>query len=163
IYDISKAYYGALLAKEAINLANQAYKDAEKHYQTAKSMVKNGLAIPADELRAKVYLSDMAAKIKEAENNYLVAKRGLLLAMGIENEDPKNIDVVGHLQCESIEKPVEEYQNYALSHRSDLLAVKEKIKMAENFVDFNKSDLLPTVGAFASCNSNFVLQLFTSG
>lgn len=154
IYDISKAYYGALLAKEAINLANQAYKDAEKHYKTAQSMVKNGLAIPADELRAKVYLSDMAAKIKEAENNYLVAKRGLLLAMGFENEDPQNIDVIGHLQCEIIEKPVEEYQNYALSQRSDLLSIKEKIKMAEKFVDFNKSDLLPTVGAFASYELN---------
>ncbi|MGB9766020.1 MAG: TolC family protein [Sulfurihydrogenibium sp.] len=150
IYDISKAYYGALLAKEAIELAKQAYKDAEKHYQTAQSMVKNGLAIPADELRAKVYLSDMAAKIKEAENNYLVAKRGLLLAMGLENEDPQNIDVVGHLVCESIDKPVEDFQNYALSHRSDLLAVKEKIKMAEKFVEFNKADLMPTVGAFAS-------------
>ncbi len=154
IYDISKAYYGALLAKEAIYLANQAYKDAEKHYHTAQSMVKNGLAIPADELRAKVYLSDMASKIKEAENNYLVAKRGLLLAMGIENEDPKNIDVVGHLQCESVEKSPEEFQNYALSHRSDLLAVREKIKMAEKFVEFNKADLLPTVGAFASYELN---------
>jgi hypothetical protein len=29
-----------LLAKEAIDLANQAYKDAEKHYNTAVSMVK---------------------------------------------------------------------------------------------------------------------------
>lgn len=154
IYDISKAYYGALLAKEAIKLANQAYKDAEKHYQTAQSMVKNGLAIPADELRAKVYMSEMSAKIKEAENNYLVAKRGLLLAMGLDKVDPTEIDVVGNLVCENVEKPVGEYQDYALSHRSDLLAVREKIKMAQKYVDFNKSDLLPTVGAFASYELN---------
>ncbi|WP_028950172.1 TolC family protein [Sulfurihydrogenibium subterraneum] len=154
IYDISKAYYGALLAKEAIKLANQAYKDAEKHYQTAQSMVKNGLAIPADELRAKVYMSEMSAKIKEAENNYLVAKRGLLLAMGLDKADPSEIDVVGNLVCENIEKPVEEYQNYALSNRSDLLSVREKIKMAQKYVDFNKADLLPTIGAFASYELN---------
>lgn len=154
IYDISKAYYGALLAKEAINLANQAYKDAEKHYATAKSMVKNGLAIPADELRAKVYLSDMAAKIKEAENNYMIAKRGLLLAMGLDKTDPSEIDVVGHLVCEEIKEPLESYQDYAMSHRSDLIAVREKVKIAEKMIDFNKADMYPTVGAFASYELN---------
>ncbi|WP_299238393.1 TolC family protein [Sulfurihydrogenibium sp.] len=154
IYDISKAYYGALLAKEAIDLANQAYKDAEKHYNTAVSMVKNGFAIPADELRAKVYLSDMKSKIKEAENNYLVAKRALLLAMGLDKVDPSEIDVVGHLQCETINGSVEDYQNYALSHRSDLIAVREKVKIAEKMIEFNKADMLPTIGAFASYELN---------
>jgi len=154
IYDISKAYYGALLAKEAIDLANQAYKDAEKHYNTAASMVKNGLAIPADELRAKVYLSGMKSKIKEAENNYLVAKRGLLLAMGLDKVDPSEIDVVGYLQCEAINDSVQNYQNYALSHRSDLIAIREKVKIAEKMIEFNKADMLPTIGAFASYELN---------
>jgi outer membrane protein len=129
IYDISKAYYGALLAKEAIDLANQAYKDAEKHYNTAVSMVKNGLAIPADELRAKVYLSDMKSKIKEAENNYLVAKRGLLLAMGLDKVDSSEIDVVGHLQCEAINGSVEiiKIMHYLIGQT--LLLSEKKLKL----------------------------------
>lgn len=154
IYDISKAYFGALLAKEAIKLANQAYVDVEKHYNTAKSMVKNGLAIPADELRAKVYLEDIKSKIREAENNYKVAKRGLLLAMGDDKTDPNDIDVVGELYCESIDKGVEEYQNIALSNRSDFLAVKDKVMIAKKMIDLQKSDMLPTVGAFASYELN---------
>lgn len=154
IYDISKAYFGALLAKEAIKLANQAYLDVEKHYSTAKSMVANGLAIPADELRAKVYLEDVKSKIREAENNYKVAKRGLLLAMGDDKTDPNDIDVVGELYCETVDKNIEDYQNFALSNRADFLAVKDKVMIAKKMVDMQKSDLLPTVGAFASYELN---------
>ncbi|MCX7760032.1 MAG: TolC family protein [Hydrogenothermaceae bacterium] len=154
IYDISKAYYGALLAKEAINLANQAYKDVEKHYNTAKSMVANGLAIPADELRAKVYLEDVKSKIREAENNYKIAKKGLLLAMGDDKTDPNSIDVIGELKCDAINQSPEEFQNYALSNRADLLAVRDKVMIAKKMIDLNKSDMLPTVGAFASYEMN---------
>jgi len=154
IYDISKAYYGALLAKEAIKLANQAYKDAEKHYNTAKVMVENGLAINADLLRAKVYLSDMKSKIKEAENNYLIAKKGLLTAMGEENQNPADIEIVGDLYCEDLKTDLESYEQEALSKRLDLIAVKEKVNIAKNMVDFSKSDFLPTIGAFASYEMN---------
>lgn len=154
VYDISKAYYGALLAKEAIKLANQAYKDVEKHYNTAKSMVANGLAIPADELRAKVYLEDIKSKIKEAENNYKVAKRGLLLAMGDDKTDPNDIEIVGQLHCDTVDKDVDEYQRYALSNRADFLAIKDKVMIAKRMIDLQKSDMLPTVGAFASYELN---------
>ncbi|MEZ0323852.1 MAG: TolC family protein [Hydrogenothermaceae bacterium] len=154
VYDISKAYYGALLAKKAIELANQAYKDVEKHYNTAKSMVANGLAIPADELRAKVYLEDVKTKIKEAENNYKIAKRGLLLAMGDEKTDPSDIDVVGELKCDTVNQSLEEFQNYAISNRYDLLALRDKVMIAKKMIDLNKADMLPTVGAFASYEMN---------
>lgn len=154
IYDISKAYYGALLAKEAIKLANQAYIDVEKHYNTAKSMVANGLAIVADELRAKVYLEDVKSKIREAENNYIVAKRGLLLAMGDDKSSPQDIEVVGELKCDVIKNNPEYFQDYAISNRADFLAVKDKVMIAKKMVELNKSDMLPTVGAFASYELN---------
>lgn len=154
IYDISKAYFGALLAKEAIKLAKQAYTDVEKHYNTAKSMVANGLAISADELRAKVYLEDVKSKIREAENNYKVAKRGLLLAMGDDKTSPDEIDVVGELYCEVADKTIEDYQSFALSNRADFLAVKDKVMIAKKMIDLQKSDMLPTIGAFASYELN---------
>lgn len=154
VYDISRAYFGALLAKEAIKLANQAYRDVEKHYNTAKSMVSNGLAIPADELRAKVYLEDVKSKIKEAENNYNTAKRGLLLAMGDDKTDPSTIDVIGELKCEDVSSNEEEFERLALSNRQDLLAVKDKVKIAQKMIDLNRSDMLPTIGAFASYEFN---------
>lgn len=149
IYDISKAYYGALLTKEAIRLANQAYLDVEKHYNTAKSMVANGLAIPADELRAKVYLEEVKSKIREAENNYIVAKRGLLLAIGDDKTDPTDIEIVGELKCELVKDRPEQFQEYALSNRADFLAVKDKVLIAKKMIDLNRSDMLPTIGAFA--------------
>ncbi|WP_457621746.1 TolC family protein [Persephonella sp.] len=154
IYDVSKAYYGALLAKRAIKLAEQAYKSVEKHYKTAKSMYDNGLAIYADVLRAKVYLMDVKNKITEAKNQYLVAKRGLLLAMGLDKVDPSQIEVVGELKFEDTDKTVEYWQNFAMNNRPDLIALRQRVENARRMADFTKSDLLPTVGAFGSYELN---------
>ncbi|NPA58688.1 MAG: TolC family protein [Aquificae bacterium] len=150
IYDVTKAYYGALLAKEAIKLANQAYKSVEKHYQTAQTMYNNGLAIYADVLRAKVYLAKVKSKITEAENQYLIAKRGLLLAMGSEGVEPTEIDVVGELKFSDTDKDVNYWQEVALKERPDLIALRLKVKNAKKYADFQKGDMLPTVGAFGS-------------
>ncbi len=150
IYDVSKAYYGALLAKEAIKLAKQAYKTVEKHYKTAKSMYENGLAIYADVLRAKVYLMDVKSKITEAENQYLVAKKGLLLAMGIEDENPANIDVVGELTFKDTDKSVDYWEYYAINNRPDFLALKERVENAKRMIRFVKADMFPMIGAFGA-------------
>jgi len=148
IYDVTKAYYGALLAKKAIKLAKQAYKSVKKHYDTAKTMYDNGLAIYADVLRAKVYLSKVKSKITEAENQYLIAKRGLLLAMGIDNIDPAQIEVVGELEFTDTDKDAKYWQEVALRKRPDLIALKTKVENAKRYADFQKADMLPSIGAF---------------
>ena len=148
IYDVSKAYYGALLAKEAIKLAKQAYKSVKKHYETAKLMYDNGLAIYADVLRAKVYLTKVESKIQEAQNQYLIAKRGLLLAMGLDNVDPAQIDITGELRFVDTNKDVVYWQKVALSERPDLIALRTRVENAKKYIDFQKADMLPTIGAF---------------
>ncbi len=148
IYDTSKAFYGALLAKEAIELARQAYKSAERHYRTALQMHQNGLAVFADVLRAKVYMLEARSRITEAKNNYLIAKRGLLLAMGIDNMDPRDIDVQGKLVCETIKQPVTYYQDYAIKHRSDLLAMRKKVAISKDMIKMQLASFKPEVGLF---------------
>ncbi len=148
VYDVSKAYYGALLAKEAIKLAKQAYKSVKKHYETAKLMYDNGLAIYADVLRAKVYLTKVKSKIEEAQNQYLIAKRGLLLAMGLDNVDPAQIDVAGELKFKDTKKDIRYWQEIALSERPDLIALRTRVENAKRYIDFQKADMLPTIGAF---------------
>ncbi|MDQ7055704.1 MAG: TolC family protein [Persephonella sp.] len=148
IYDVTKAYYGALLAKEAIKIAQQAYKSVKKHYETAQSMYKNGLAIYADVLRAKVYLSKVRSKITEAQNQYLIAKRGLLLAMGRDDIEPSQIDVVGKLEFIPVRKDLNYWQEVALSERPDLVALRTRVENAKRYAKFQKGDLLPSVGAF---------------
>jgi len=150
IYDVSKAYYGALLAKRAIKLAKQAIKSAKRHYRTAKLMYKTGLTIKADVLRAKVYLEDAKAKLKEAESQYLTAKKGLLLAMGIDDVKPEDIEIVGELNFVDTNKGIDYWQNVAIESRPDLRAIKDRVEIAKKMEEFTKADLKPTVGAFAS-------------
>ncbi len=148
IYDVSKAYYGAMLAKGAIRLAHQAYKSAEKHYKTALQMYENGLVVFADVLRAKVFLLDVKSKITEAENNYLIAKRGLLLAMGVDNMSPNDIDVSGNLVCDTVNQDVQYFQDYAMQNRADLLSMRIRVTIAKDMIKFTKGDFKPTLGMF---------------
>ncbi|MBK3331907.1 TolC family protein [Persephonella atlantica] len=148
IYDVTKAYYGALLAKEAIKIAQQAYRSVKKHYETAQTMYNNGLAIYADVLRAKVYLSKVKSKITEAQNQYLIAKKGLLLAMGKDDIDPSQIDVIGNLEFTPVKKDIKYWQEIALSERPDLIALRTRVENAKRYAKFKRGDMLPSIGAF---------------
>jgi len=150
IYDVSRAYYGALLAKRAISLAKQAIKSAKKHYRTAKLMYETGLTIKADVLRARVYLEEARAKLKEAQSQYLTAKKGLLLAMGVDDVKPEDIEIVGELDFEDTPRGIDYWQSVALENRPDLKAIQERVEIAKKMEEFTKADLKPTVGAFAS-------------
>ncbi len=156
IYDVSKAYYGALLAKNAIKLAYQAFKSAEKHYKTAVQMHENGLVVFADVLRAKVFMQDVKSKITEAENNYLIAKRGLLLAMGVDDTDPRDIDIIGELICEPVKQRVDYFQDYAMLHRADLLAMRKKVSIAKDMIKMKMANFKPEVGLFYNYETHSV-------
>jgi len=154
VFNVIKAYKGALLAKEGIQIAQQAYNTARKHYEVAKKMYETGMAIYADVLRAKVYMLDMQNKITQAKSKYLTAKKALLLSMGETGISPEDIDVIGKLECKPPEKDVSYYQRLAVSLRPDLQAVRKKVLIAKDMIKMAKSDYYPSVGAFAFVENN---------
>jgi outer membrane protein TolC len=70
--------------------------------------------------------------------------------MGIDDVKPEDIEIVGELEFKEKTKSVEYWQNVAVESRPDLMAIKDRVRIAKKMEDFIKADKKPTVGAFAS-------------
>ncbi|AAC06879.1 TolC family protein [Aquifex aeolicus] len=145
ILKVYEAYANAVLAKNAVEVAKQAVKDAEEHVRLAEKAYKTGVALFADVLRAKVYLSKAKEKLVQAQNNYEVAKKALEL---LTNKNYGEFDVKDFSKCPSVK--VEELKSKALNHREDYLALKYYIKSLKEGQKSALGDILPQVFAFAN-------------
>jgi len=145
ILKVYEAYANAVLAKNAVEVAEQAVKDAEEHVRLAEKAYKTGVALFADVLRAKVYLSKAKEKLTKAKNNYEVAKKALEL---ITNKKYGDFDVKDFSSCPSVR--VEDLKSKALSHREDYLALRYYINSLKEGQKSALGDILPQVFAFAN-------------
>jgi len=144
ILKVYEAYANAVLAKKAVEVAKKAVKDAQEHVRLAQKAYKTGVALFADVLRAKVYLSKAKEKLAKARNNYEVAKKALEL---LTNKRYGNFDVKDFSGCPSVK--VEELKSKALRHREDYLALKYYIMSLREGQRSAIGDMLPQVFAFA--------------
>jgi len=145
ILKVYEAYANAVLAKSAVEVSEQAVKDAEEHVRLAERVHKVGMALFADVLRAKVYLSKAKEKLKQAKNNYRVAKEAIKL---VTNKDYGDFEVVPFEGCPSLSK--EELKKVALASREDYRAVGYYIKSLKEGTKSARADYLPKLFAFAS-------------
>jgi len=145
ILKVYEAYANAVLAKSAVEVSRTAVRDAEEHVRIAERAYKVGLVLFADVLRAKVYLSKAKEKLREAENNYKVAKKALELLV---NKEYGNFDVNDFEGCPTVSS--DKLKEVALKEREDLKAVERYLKSLEEGVKVARADLLPKVYAFAN-------------
>lgn len=145
ILKVYEAYANAVLAKNAINVAKLSLKDAKEHLRLAKKAYETGVALFADVLRAKVYLSKAEEKLTQARNNYEVAKRALEL---ITNKNYGDFDVEDLKACPKVSK--EELKRVALRNREDYKAIDYYLKVLKEAKRAALGDILPHVFAFAN-------------
>ncbi|GAB6066199.1 TolC family protein [Aquifex pyrophilus] len=145
ILKVYEAYANAVLAKNAVKVAELSVKDAEEHMRLAKKAYETGVALFADVLRAKVYLSKAEEKLTQARNNYEVAKKALEL---ITNRDYGEFDVEDIKACPKVSK--EELKKVALQKREDYRAINYYLKVLKEARRAVLGDILPQVFAFAN-------------
>jgi len=78
IYNVVRAYYGAVLADEAVRVADASVAVAMSHVQATEDRYDAGLVSEYDVLRARVQLSNLETAQREASDRRLLANRYLL-------------------------------------------------------------------------------------
>ncbi|HIP43454.1 MAG TPA: TolC family protein [Aquifex aeolicus] len=145
ILKVFEAYANAVLAKNAVKVAKMAVKDAEEHVRLAEKAYKTGVALFADVLRAKVYLSKAQEKLSQAENNYKVAKKALELLV---NKSYGDFDVKDFEGCPIVDKA--KLKKVALENREDYKAISYYLKFLKEGEKGALGDILPHFFAFAN-------------
>ena len=80
--EVTRAYFGAILAREQVHTLESASAAARAHARQAESMVTNGLATRSDALLAAVQAGQLDAELVGARGNAAVARERLALLLG---------------------------------------------------------------------------------
>ncbi|MDR0769122.1 MAG: TolC family protein [Dysgonamonadaceae bacterium] len=93
--DVTKAYYGVLLAQDSYKALLDGYSLAEEVYSQAKKRFELGLNAEYDAISAEVQKANLQPNLLEVENGIERAKLYLKVLIGIESSVP--VAIVGNL------------------------------------------------------------------
>lgn len=143
-FDIVKAYLTVNTASGFVEAAEAAVADAKEHLRIAEARHRADLGLLADVLRAKTGLLEAEQRLLSARKDARLAKRGLGLLIGLDEEAEAGPGGFG--------KPVGELQRYLSSakERADLRSMTKRRENARNAVSLANSAYYPMVGVGGS-------------
>ncbi|UCC40450.1 MAG: TolC family protein [Candidatus Aminicenantes bacterium] len=150
VFNAKTAFYGCLLAKEFVKVAEEAVEVAEKHLKNVKSLYEVGMASKFDMLRSEVQVANLKPQLIKARNNLEINKLGLKTLLGIDLSQP--LDIKGELIYEESEPDLEDCLAKALRNRPEVSRLNYQKKMAEQTVKLARAADFPTVAISGTYN-----------
>jgi TolC family type I secretion outer membrane protein len=150
IFNTKQAFYGILLAREFIDVAQEAVDVAEKLHENIEVQYEVGLASKFDLLRSEVQVANLKPQLIRAQNNLEVAKLSLKNVLGMDQSNP--IEVEGELMYEPVEPDLEKCLKTALEKRPELKQFRLQKKMAGESVNMAMASGLPSVSISGQYN-----------
>ena len=143
VFNTKRAFYGHLLAKEFVSVAEEAVRVAEENLENVKNMYEVGMASKMDLLRSEVRLTNMQPEVIAAKNNLRISELNLKTVLGMDLSQP--VEIEGALSYEPLEPNVEECIATALARRPEVRQFDFQRKMAGESVKLARAGYLPTI------------------
>lgn len=150
VFNAKKAFYGCLLAKDFVKVAEEAVEVAEKHLKNVKSLYEVGMASKFDLLRSEVQLANLKPQLIKTRNNFQISKLSLKTLLGLELSQP--IEIKGDLTYKASEPDLEECLAKALLKRPEISQLLYQKKMAGEMVKLALASNLPTIAVQGTYN-----------
>lgn len=146
--NVKKAFYGVLLAKEAVELAKANYKLAEDNVRTAKSLYDAGLINEYDYIRAKVQQSNLTPEVENAENTLKLSYNALAIILGL----PLNQKIIINDSLNYNEYNIDEYENLLseLEKNYSLKQLELQAKLREDAISVRVNEYFPSLNLFGN-------------
>jgi outer membrane protein len=152
VYNVIKAYYGVLLAKEYNRVALQSLETSEANVKLAEARYKAGAVLQSDLLRAKVQYAEVKEMVTRSDNGIRLAAAGLNFAMGVPQSS--EFEIAGALEQQELGADVDAVVGDALNKRPDLMAMDLNRKNAEKSVRQANTDYLPSLNLMGQADWN---------
>lgn len=148
IAGVLRAYFGAVLARESLNVANEAVKSAEADHARAEAVRAAGMATDADVLSIRVHLAAMKEQQIRRTHELGVALAALNEALGLPLDAPH--DLTTPLAAAGLKTAgLEQYEKTAAAERPELRQAGLAADLAETQAQAARAALLPQVGVRA--------------
>ncbi|MBA7533980.1 putative efflux pump outer membrane protein TtgC [subsurface metagenome] len=127
IFEVKRAFYNLLLARQFVIIAEEAVDVTDSHYKTARALYKEGRVSDYDVSRAKVQLVNNQTKLIKAKNNLKLAREELSFLLNTKLEE--DWKVKGDFPREKREVSLEDTLGKALRERSEIrqLMIQEEV------------------------------------
>jgi outer membrane protein TolC len=143
VYNVVKAYYGVLLAREYHKVALQSLETSEANVKLAEARYRAGAVLQSDLLRAKVQLAEVKEMLTRSENGIKLASAGLNFAMGV--RQGSEYEITGSLSAQELNIEVNAAIDEAAARRPDLISMDLNRQNAEKSVSQARTDYLPSL------------------
>jgi outer membrane protein TolC len=144
IYNVKKAFYGVLLARKFVAVAEEAVALAEKHLKNVQAMFDVGMASKFDRLRAEVQAANLRPPLIRARNALSTAELGLKNLLGIDLKRP--VEIQGELAFQDSSADTDAATAEALINRPELGQLKFQRMIADEMLKSAKAAYLPALG-----------------
>ena len=151
-YNVVKAYYGLLFARENYTVATTSLKTTEEHVRLAEARFKAGAVLQSDLLRAKVQMAEVRDMLTRSKNGIQIAAANLNFVMGV--PQGTEYDVTGTLAVQVFSADLDAEINEASAKRPDLIAIGLNRQNAEKAVGKARTDYLPSLNLMGQTDWN---------
>jgi len=157
--DVTRAYFGAVLALEQVRTLEAAVAAGQAHVRQAESMVTNGMATRSDALLASVQVGQLQAQLIGAKGSAGVARGRLALLLGQPGDTvfvlPDSLPSPAQIRG-LVADPVPD----SAAARLDVTAAQLGAEAAQRDVRRATARYIPRVNAFGRYDWNSPDQLF---
>lgn len=146
---VRKAYFGALLAREALQMMQSNLKNAEENLKNVQLMRTQGIVSEYDELRATVGVDNLRPIVIQSETNYHLAVDNLRNTIGI--GDSVNVIPSEGLVLQEVDEGIlRSADQSVLEANPNLNIIKHQIELNGASVNAERANYLPTIVAYGS-------------
>jgi outer membrane protein len=146
---VRKAYYGALLAHEALELMRSSLRNAEDNLKNVRLLQSQGIVSDYDELRASVGVENLRPMVIQSETNSNLALDNLQNLIGAQTKG--DLVLTDSLFFHAVDGALlDRAEQLLLETNPGLSAAKRQIELNGAVVNAERSSYLPTIAAFGS-------------
>ncbi len=150
VLNVKKGFYGFLLARAFVAVAEEGVTLAEKHYTNVKNLFDVGMASKFDLLRSEVQLANLKPQLIRARNSLATAEIGLKMLLGLDLAQA--VEFKGELEFRAVEANTDESVAEALTRRPEISQMQSQTLMAAEMVKLNRGAVLPSVAVGGAYN-----------
>jgi outer membrane protein TolC len=152
VFNVIKAYYGVLLAREYHRVAAQSLETSSANVKLAEARYKAGAVLQSDLLRARVQEAEVREMLTRSENGVKLAAANLNFAMGVAQDNAYDLD--GTLSARAAAPDLALLTGSALTSRPDLAAVDLNRRNAEASVSSARTGYIPSLNVMGQMDWN---------
>ncbi|MHC1738205.1 MAG: TolC family protein [Ignavibacteriaceae bacterium] len=149
ILNVKKAFYGALLTRNVLEITKESFKNAQDNLSNVKALREKGFVSEFDALQAEVQVENIRPLVLQIENSLKTLKENLKILLGIDMAE--EIELSGELNYVNEEIPGKNIAiERALGSNFDLKTLLNKREFDDALVDLERADYYPNLAAFGS-------------